>query len=359
MKQKPVRCPVAAKLFIPEQLPCVMEYLSRVQQRLHLSRKYTHQMLEDHACALHRLMSRGETMENAMTRLNPERLGDFYLKERTDWYPLDVAAKIYPLSMSVKRMMVFRLSCYLKEPVVPEILQMALTYVMRRFPSFATTIKCGFFWHYLDSGMRRYAVRPETKLPCAVMKVVLNVDGDICFGVNHSLFTGFGVVAEENELSIIGSGGKLGGCTAKQADGMDLISRGDSTRLRNDMILNDNLKNNVLGGPAGIGIEKGSYSVRKVDVDFLGVVNADGAASLGSLHLIAGIVTGNGFHVFTINGQTFENVKIFAVEALPSLPGKTEGKLFIPCREGAVRILELQIPGKKRMDTRSFLNGLH
>lgn len=204
MKQKPVRCPMAAKLFSGEQLPAVMEYLTQVQQRLKLNRKFTQQMLEDHVWALNRLTSRGETLEAAMERLNPERLGDFYLKERTDWYPLDVAAKIYPLSMSVKRMMVFRLSCYLTEPVVPEILQMALTYVMRRFPSFATTIKCGFFWHYLDAGMRRYAVRPETKLPCAVMKV----------GAVHS--PSLRVVYFENRISVEffhiltdGSGGSI------------------------------------------------------------------------------------------------------------------------------------------------------
>ena len=69
----------------------------------------------------------------------------------------------------------------------------------------------------------------------------------------------------------------------------------------------------------------------------------------------------------TINGQQFENVKIYAVEPLPNHQSPitnhksqiTSHDLIIPCREGAVRILELQVPGKKRMDTRSFLNGLH
>jgi len=55
----------------------------------------------------------------------------------------------------------------------------------------------------------------------------------------------------------------------------------------------------------------------------------------------------------TINGQSFENVKIFAVEI------SDKGALVIPCRDGAVSILELQVPGKKRMDIKSFLNGLH
>jgi methionyl-tRNA formyltransferase len=60
----------------------------------------------------------------------------------------------------------------------------------------------------------------------------------------------------------------------------------------------------------------------------------------------------------TINGQIFENVKVYSVEvANTNSNAKTE--IIIPCKEGAVRILELQVPGKKRMDVRSFLNGLH
>ena len=54
-----------------------------------------------------------------------------------------------------------------------------------------------------------------------------------------------------------------------------------------------------------------------------------------------------------INGQTFENVKVYEVEV------SDKGALVIPCKEGSVSILELQIPGKKRMDIKSFLNGLH
>ena len=122
-------------------------------------------MLRDHLEALALLTDRGLPLEKALARLDPGQLGGFYLSERTDWYPLDHAAKIYPMSMGLKRMMVFRLSCYLKKPVEPAIMQMALSYTIRRFPYFATTVKCGFFWHYIDSAMRRFAVRQESKLP--------------------------------------------------------------------------------------------------------------------------------------------------------------------------------------------------
>ena len=64
----------------------------------------------------------------------------------------------------------------------------------------------------------------------------------------------------------------------------------------------------------------------------------------------------------SINGITFDNVKIYAVEVISnqqSVISSGKGDIVIPCKEGAVRILELQVPGKKRMDVRSFLNGIH
>ncbi|MEG0742624.1 MAG: hypothetical protein RR521_10365 [Clostridia bacterium] len=161
----------AQRLFPPAEQAQVQAYLSDVRARLSLSHKHTELMLEDHVAALYCLRQRGLTLSAAMHALDPAQLSDFYLKEREDWYPLDHAAKIYPLSMSLKRMMLFRVSCYLKKPVVPELMQMALTYTVKRFPYFATTIKCGFFWHYIDSVTRRFVLKPETKLPCAVLKL--------------------------------------------------------------------------------------------------------------------------------------------------------------------------------------------
>lgn len=61
----------------------------------------------------------------------------------------------------------------------------------------------------------------------------------------------------------------------------------------------------------------------------------------------------------TIAGQTFDNVKIYAVETIDTAITNNNKEIIIPCKEGAVRIIELQAPGKKRMDTKSFLNGLH
>lgn len=106
-----------------------------------------------------------------LRRLAPENLGCFYYDEPQDWYALDNAAKIYPLSMSRGWMPMFRLSAYLKAPVVPEILQVALLFVIRRFPGFAVTLGRGFFWDYLDSTRRRFTVRQESRRPFTVMNL--------------------------------------------------------------------------------------------------------------------------------------------------------------------------------------------
>ena len=54
----------------------------------------------------------------------------------------------------------------------------------------------------------------------------------------------------------------------------------------------------------------------------------------------------------TIHGQLYENVKVFRVR-------KGEGAISVPCTDGMVSIEELQLPGKKRMDAKSLLNGIH
>ena len=61
----------------------------------------------------------------------------------------------------------------------------------------------------------------------------------------------------------------------------------------------------------------------------------------------------------TIAGQACENVKIHAVEVVEGTLKTSNKEIIIPCKEGLVRILELQAPGKKRMDAKAFLNGLH
>ena len=54
-----------------------------------------------------------------------------------------------------------------------------------------------------------------------------------------------------------------------------------------------------------------------------------------------------------IGGRHFDCVKVYKVQA-----GETKDGIAVPCADGCVSITELQLPGKKRMDARSLLNGL-
>ncbi len=113
----------------------------------------------------------GTALDTALDLLDIRNLGGFYARPSILWFGLDDAAKIYPLSMEHGSMSVFRLSVYLKKPVIPALLQMALNFTIKRFPSFATTLKKGFFWHYLDTTKRRFCVEAEHDIPCQPLKV--------------------------------------------------------------------------------------------------------------------------------------------------------------------------------------------
>ena len=136
-----------------------------------LARDERLKMREDFEKALLYYASTGVGLDEALRRIDVENLGGFYVRPPVVWYALDNAAKIYPISMKHGQMAVFRMSVYFKSAIVPELLQMALTFTIKRFPTFATTVKKGFFWHYLDTTKRRYSIVPESDIPCRPLKV--------------------------------------------------------------------------------------------------------------------------------------------------------------------------------------------
>ena len=146
-------------------------FFSDFEGRVSLPRGDRSKMRADFEKAIVYYASVGVTLTDALDRLRLENLGGFYIRPPLLWFALDDAAKVYPLSMKHGQMAVFRLSVYLKEAVVPALLQMALTFVIKRFPSFSTSVKKGFFWHYLDASKQRYFVLPEMDIPCRPLKI--------------------------------------------------------------------------------------------------------------------------------------------------------------------------------------------
>ena len=152
-------------------LSSIQGFFAEFDNHNSLARSEKQRMRSDFEDTLLYYDSTGVSLEEALSRLSIENLGGFYIRPPVLWYALDNAAKIYPLSMRHGRMAVFRMSVYLKRDVIPELLQMALTFTIKRFPTFATTVKKGFFWHYLDTAKCRYAVSPESDIPCRPLKV--------------------------------------------------------------------------------------------------------------------------------------------------------------------------------------------
>lgn len=157
--------------FEKEHQTLLREYFDGLNAHLSLARDEMIQFRRDFAAAIDLLLRLGCPLDEALNRLSPERLGGFYAWPATLWFRLDDAAKIYPLSMKHGQMSVFRLAAVMKEPVKPELLQIALHFTIQRFPGFATTVRKGFFWHYLDQTKRRYCIQPETDIPVRPLKI--------------------------------------------------------------------------------------------------------------------------------------------------------------------------------------------
>lgn len=144
----------------------VVAFFKNFKQHISLPLGEERKMRVDLETALMYYGSVGVSVEEALRRLSNDNLGGFYARPPTLYYELDDAAKIYPLNMRYGFMSVFRLAVNLKDDVVPALLQIALTFTIKRFPRFATTLKKGFFWHFLDSNKQRYGIEEEEHVPC-------------------------------------------------------------------------------------------------------------------------------------------------------------------------------------------------
>ena len=91
--------------------------------------------------------------------------------KNNDWYPLDNSSKIYPVAMHEDWMSIYRVSYYLNKPIIKEVLQLALTFTIVRFPIFKTSIHKGFFWNYLDSISKHFEVVEESNVPCSKINI--------------------------------------------------------------------------------------------------------------------------------------------------------------------------------------------
>ena len=104
-----------------------------------------------------------------LVRILDLRIGKALDMARPKWYELDNAAKIVPSTAKGADTRVFRITCELKEDVDGALLQQALDRTVPDFPHFASVLRKGLFWYYLDSSNIRAVVQPENKPPCSAI----------------------------------------------------------------------------------------------------------------------------------------------------------------------------------------------
>ena len=91
-------------------------------------------------------------------------------KHPVKWYKLDLSANVYPTLQRKDFSSVFRLSVTLTEPVDPVLLEQAFRLTIPRFPTFASAIRTGLFWRYLEPNPRPLPpVREDISNPCMPM----------------------------------------------------------------------------------------------------------------------------------------------------------------------------------------------
>lgn len=159
------REPFAALAQNEEELAVYDEFGRSFLAHVRLPARDMKRMEQCFSDALLLFREQGLTPQEAVHRLDPEHLGGFYARPADRWFPLDEAAVIYPINMSQSGPALFRVALTLKEEVQPALLKVALAFVIKRFPTFATVVRRGFFWHYLDTVKRFYEAEEDVDRP--------------------------------------------------------------------------------------------------------------------------------------------------------------------------------------------------
>ena len=88
-----------------------------------------------------------------------------------NWYKLDNVAKVFLATLSERDTRTLRLSCMLKEEIVPEKLQQAVLLAIQDRPQMQVRIRRGVFWHYLEDTDILPEVREEDERICPLLYI--------------------------------------------------------------------------------------------------------------------------------------------------------------------------------------------
>jgi len=123
-------------------------------------------------------------------------------KTAKNWYSLDLSANIYPTLQRRNFSSVFRISVTLTEDIDPDLLNKAIEMTIPRFPLFASALRSGLFWRYLEPNPNPLPkAQEDISNPCMPMPFKSNNEyliriyyfrKTIAFEAFHSLTDGTG-----------------------------------------------------------------------------------------------------------------------------------------------------------------------
>ena len=154
--------------------PRLTRFLGALDQAFELPDTQWTAMRTDFLRGIDALSAIGLPFSEILRRLDPDRLRGFYAQNLHRFYPLDNGAKQYPLTMRQGQMAMFRIAATLNEAVNPVLLQLALTFALRRFPHYAAQLRRGAFWYYLQSHTARYTISADGDAVCRAIDLADN-----------------------------------------------------------------------------------------------------------------------------------------------------------------------------------------
>lgn len=132
--------------------------------------------------------------------------------DNREWYQVDNVANVFLATVNKRDTRSLRISCTLKEKIIPEILQEALDEAIILRPQFHVRIHRGFFWHYIEESQTTPLVTEESRRVCPLLynagnrrKLHFNVsyfNNRINFDMFHALGDGTGALEFLNLLTL-------------------------------------------------------------------------------------------------------------------------------------------------------------
>ena len=141
-------------------------FIDELINKIDLSLNYKNELIKHYYDAIEYYLEHNKNIDEIISLLDHKNIADFYKNNNRRKYRLDLAANLYTINTNYNDMFVFRIAASLKEDIIPNILQIALDFTIKRFPTFSAILKKDFFWHYLESVNYPINIEEEKDLPC-------------------------------------------------------------------------------------------------------------------------------------------------------------------------------------------------